>query len=487
MRRFCFLSCFLASVLTLISCASSKQAESERRISAMPELIESNPPQRPVWADSIPQSDETLYFVGLSNGIATEKEARNDAYQNVLSQVVKYYGEIIKIQSNETKSVKALSSDVIDPYIESEEMIQRYAQAYVHEILPENYYTEHWLVDGEDEWKCWVKCSVSKQKIQKEIESFAANISERYSSLLPENQKGKYSSTKSAVEAYLSVYRTVHENPIYQAVAYVQTASGKASLDDYALLQAKRVIQNINIEKIDYTDYVEQGSDFKATVRLASPDYEKITGMSARISLTRGGKNIAVIEREPDDKNNIELLIYSDKLQYGDYAVVIELFTNEYRDLGEIHTSSSNVVFKFGYIKAPVKVEYAKDKSAELLSDLGSEVDSKMKNILQEKISENVLPVEIADESFSDSKFVVQIKSTELKAAEGVHKVKVSATVLFQRNGVTLAKSSEVSGIGLSKIGSAMAAQSAFEQICGFLEKEETFYKNILNAVGGKR
>ena len=485
MRRFfSFFSIVMVSFIVL-GCVTAKTINENVIIPARAELIEANPPLRPEWADSIPQSDEYLYFVGLSNGIATEKEARSDAYQNVLNQVVKYYGELIKSQATETKSVKALSSDLIDPYIESEELIQRYAQAYVHEILPENYYTEHWIVGEKDEWKCWVKCSVSKAKIQKEIETFADTISERYSSLLPEKQKGKYNSTKAAVEAYLSVYQAVHKNPIYQAIAYVQTSSGKASLDDYALLQAKRIIQSINIEDVKYTKKLEQGNNFKATVHLASSDYEKVTGIGAFVTLVHSGKDVASTIRSINDKNDIELIIKSEKLSYGDYSVSIKLFTDAFKELGTVYTSSTAINFTFGYIQAPVKIEYIKGNATAQITDLGNEVTTKIENLLQDKLTEFEIPVEIAKESYSNSHFLMQIKSTELKAAENVQKIKLTATILFQRDGVTLAKSSEVSAIGLSKTN--MAAESAFEQICEQLKENENFYKKLLKEVGERR
>lgn len=486
MRRICFLFIPILAFFVFIGCATTGNVQNEIQVLERV-FIESNPPVRPDWVDSVPKSETELNFVGISNSFSSEKESRGDAYQNVLNQVVKYYGEIIQNQSSETKSVKALSSDVIDPYIEREETIQRYAQAYVHEILPENYYTEHYVVNGKDEYRCWVKCSVSKEKVQKEIETFAADVSEKYSSLLPENQKANYSSTKSAVQGYLSVYDKIHENPLYQAVAYVKTPSGKAALGDYALQQAKRIIQNIYIEKIDYTKYVEQGCDFKAIVHLVSSDYEKITGMGAEITLSRKGKEIATIAREVDEKNEIELQIYSSKMEYGDYSVLIRLFSDAYKSLGKVYTSSSDITFKFGYIQAPVKIEYTKEKTATQFTDLGNEVDARIENILQEKISGNGIPIEIADSSNSNSQFTVQIKSTKLKAAEGVHKIKVAATVLFERDGVTLAKESEISAIGLSKASEEMAMESAFEQVCNLLEEDETLYQNLLKSVGGKR
>ncbi|WP_308510125.1 hypothetical protein [uncultured Treponema sp.] len=481
MRRILF---FVMASFFVLGCVSTKSKETPL-IPVRAELIEANPPLRPEWADSIPHSDDVLYFVGLSNGVSTEKEARSDAYQNVLSQVIKYYGELIKSQATESKSVKALSSDIVDSYVESEELIQRYAEAYVHEILPENYYTEHWIAGEKNEWRCWIKCSVSKQKIQKEIDTFAGTISERYSSLLPENQRNKYTSTKSAVQGYLDVYKAVHKNPIYQAVAYVQTSSGKASLDDYAILQAKRIIQNINIKDIDYNNKIEYGSQLNVIIHLDSPDYEKITGMSAIAALNHNGKEIAVFPFSVNDKNDIEFQIKSEKLEYGDYLVAIKLFTDAFKELGTVYTSTTAIAFSFGYIQAPVKIEYIRNNATTQINDLRNEAASKVENFLQDKLTEYEIPIEIAKESSSNSQFLMQIKSIELKAAENVQKIKLTATILFQLDGVALAKSSEVSAIGLSKTN--MAAENALEQICEQLKKDESFYKNLLKSVGEKR
>ena len=209
--------------------------------------------------------------------------------------------------------------------------------------------------------------------------------------------------------------------------------------------------------------------------------------MGAEITLSRKGKEIATIAREVDEKNEIELQIYSSKMEYGDYSVFIRLFSDAYKSLGKVYTSSSDITFKFGYIQAPVKIEHTKEKTATQFTDLGNEVDARIENILKEKISGNGIPIEIADSSNSNSQFTVQIKFTKLKAAEGVHKIKVTATVLFERDGVTLAKGSEISAIGLSKASEEMAMESAFEQVCNLLEEDETLYQNLLKSVGGKR
>ena len=170
MRRFFFLFYLLFCIL-FIGCLSL-DVDSETEIIPFQNtkiFVESNPSQRPSWLDSVPSSDTHLYFIGTSNFLANETSARNDARRDAFSQIIKYYGTVIKSTASETKSVKVLSSNVIDPYIESEELLQSFAERYVSEILTENYFTEKYLINGnQEQWVCYVKCSVLKEKVKQE-------------------------------------------------------------------------------------------------------------------------------------------------------------------------------------------------------------------------------------------------------------------------------------------------------------------------------
>lgn len=226
----------------------SKAEKIEIAIGNAKVFVESFPPQRPEWVNSVPVSDESLFFIGVSSYLANETTARDGARNDVLNQVVKYYGTIIQSKAQKTKSSKNFSSEIINPYIEQEEIIQSFAQRYVSEILPENYYIEKYLTSkNQEQYICYVKCSVSKEKVKREMDSFAKEISERYSSLLPEKNESRNKSIKSDVESCITVYKAVSENPLYKTVAFVETSGGKAALDEYALLYAKKIIQNCKI------------------------------------------------------------------------------------------------------------------------------------------------------------------------------------------------------------------------------------------------
>ena len=145
-RKKCFLV-LIFCILTILwsGCSSlklrdSKSDKTETAIGNAKVFVESFPPQRPEWVNSVPVSDESLFFIGVSSYLANETNARNGARNDALNQVVKYYGTVIQSKAQETKSSKNFSSEIINPYIEQEEIIQSFAQRYVSEILPENYY-----------------------------------------------------------------------------------------------------------------------------------------------------------------------------------------------------------------------------------------------------------------------------------------------------------------------------------------------------------
>ena len=174
---FCIFS-LLWSGCSSLKFKNHKIEKNESTIGNAKVFLESFPPQRPKWVNSVPVSEKSLFFIGVSSYLANETTARDGARNDVLNQVVKYYGTIIQLKAQKTKSSKNFSSEIINPYIEQEEIIQSFAQRYVSEILPENYYIEKYLTSkNQEQYICYVKCSVSKEKVKREMDSFAKEIS----------------------------------------------------------------------------------------------------------------------------------------------------------------------------------------------------------------------------------------------------------------------------------------------------------------------
>ncbi|MCR5224865.1 MAG: hypothetical protein K6C34_02170, partial [Alphaproteobacteria bacterium] len=319
----------IAFLLLCFGCQSTKNMPTQGETSFKPSRISAIPSERPEWVDNVPSSTNSIYFVGISDYRNTENTAREEARNNAYSQIVSYYGSIIKNEASGKKSVKILNSSDVDIYIEMEELIQTYAERYISQIQATNYYTEEWQISADATgYQTWVLCTIPRSKAEEDINSFAENISERFSALLPEKQNGKFLSTKSAVEAYLDAYKAINQNPIYQAVAYVTTDSGKVSFDDYALQQAKRIIQNCTIQNINYTEHIGKGDTFKMTVHLFSADYPTITGVSADFAVLKNGNTLFSSKYEVNNKNDIDIIIDTKDYDYGDYECQIKLYSD---------------------------------------------------------------------------------------------------------------------------------------------------------------
>ena len=105
-------------------------------------LIRTEPAQVPEWKDSPPQNDTEIYFVGVSRSCDTEADARNAAREDAFTQIVKYYGQYIQISGIEKSSLAGSSDDILNPYIEREEEITRFAQSVISQVGADRYYTE---------------------------------------------------------------------------------------------------------------------------------------------------------------------------------------------------------------------------------------------------------------------------------------------------------------------------------------------------------
>lgn len=483
-RKKCFLV-LIFCILTILwsGCSSlklrdSKSEKTESAIGNAKVFVESFPPQRPEWVNSVPVSEESLFFIGVSNYFANETAARDGARNDVLNQVVKYYGTVIQSKAQETKAVKNFSSEIINPYIEQEEIIQSFAQRYVSEILPENYYIEKYLTSkNQEQYICYVKCSVSKEKVKREMDSFVMEISERYSSLLPEKNKSNNSSLKSDVESCIAVYKAVSENPLYKAVAFVETSGGKAALDEYALLYAKRIIQNCKIQNESYSKKVEKGSEFLAVLQIHSDGYKNLSALKAEAALFNSEKSFGTALYEISSENKIRISGDTQSLAYGNYSLKVKLVSDiEKNILGEITADSTVLNFEVTPVYAGLEFKYSENISR------NANIEQKMQSKLQKMIEQYGIPLFI-DKSGEKEKtwnFVIFVESEKLASHESVSKTKVLCNVALEKDGVTQIQGESFSGMGLSS-SEEKSLTAAFEKAWQSLVLDKEFFEKVKN------
>lgn len=439
-------------------------------------FVESYPPERPQWTQGKPESKEEIYFIGVSNYFGSEAEARDAARKNAYKQVVEYYGTIIQNQSIKQQAVKGLSSEILNPYIEEEELLQSFAERYVTQILPENYYIEKYLIDGSyEQFISYVKCSVSKQKVLQEIEDFAENVSQRYTGLLPEMQPEKYNSMQTAADAYIQIYKTIHKNPIHEAVASIQIKGKKTALAEYARMQAKRIILDCRITAKNKELSIEKGELGRHSFSISSPDYKTIGFLNYKAEITNSSGTIACGYGKLEEGNEIILPINSIHYPCGTYSLTVTLIDNANQDiLGIIEGASASALIEI----EPIYVGIIFESSGDFI--ISSKLERDIQNVIQENIEKYAIPLFI-DNKKNNSKnwyLTVHLDCTKLASGQNVFKIRTVGTIQFTKNGITHCKSKEFSGTALSKT-QEVSLENSIKQSCITIQNDSQFFKSV--------
>lgn len=129
--------------LGLYGCASTNVNVKPQ--TAADELMEKSQDKKPDWVYRIPEGKEgSLFFVGLSEKKATEKEARSEALEDAISKVVKYFGTLAQEKYQKITTSYGLSSEVVDPTNATRNFTEHLASAVVSKVKEQEVYLEKW-------------------------------------------------------------------------------------------------------------------------------------------------------------------------------------------------------------------------------------------------------------------------------------------------------------------------------------------------------
>lgn len=481
MKYLCTEISFLFCFILLFGCASSKTSKNsdfnEKKYSR--EFIKSWPDERPAWIDSIPENEEELYFTGVSRKAADIQEARSNAMADARRQIVSYYGVVIRDSGIERKSVQGLSTDILDPYIEEEKIIQSFAERYISQVAADKFYTEQFIVTEngtkKEDFTCYVLCQIPKAKVQKEIDEFAKNTSERYVSLLPEKSALPFSSVISAVTAYKSVLSSLEENPIHRSVAYIETSSGKAGLYEYTQVQIQRLLKNCSLKFLQDNsnkNKIEKGEIFSAKVKITSPDYKNSGSLDCSVKLFSSGNLIAEIPYKSSDDGIVNISLSTKKLPLGLYTLSAELSS------GEQNTHDSIL-----FTVVPIQASIVLDSDTEMIRDSKIFIEK-----IQRLLDSNEIPIKISEEkklSNEKFKFTIHISSEIFGSQDEIKKFKISsAYITFEKNGENILQSDSKSVWGKLSRDLTKSAKSAVENIASAFEIDSEFAQKIQDVIG---
>jgi hypothetical protein len=166
----------------MAGCASKPAAQARPAQSARDAAIQqatpirTEPAQRPIWVDSVPDSPAILSFVGSAGRYATATGgtgARYYAEENGRTQLVDYYGTVMANKARTYASTYGISSEVLAPQIAGQQLNERIAQNVSQALAPREYYTLVYLDNTNREaFEVFVLMQVDKALVRRVIDNY---------------------------------------------------------------------------------------------------------------------------------------------------------------------------------------------------------------------------------------------------------------------------------------------------------------------------
>ncbi|GEM_PF-1808219 len=136
----------------IMGCGGGKQAviQNQGNVQTPPqtgddELIFKSAPQPPAWVYNEPEGDaDSFYFVGISGKFATEKDGRDDAYNNSIQNVVKYLGSFFQEKLEKIVTTYGLSSQIVDPTKAARNFQEQLTGGLAKKVKAKEWYVEQW-------------------------------------------------------------------------------------------------------------------------------------------------------------------------------------------------------------------------------------------------------------------------------------------------------------------------------------------------------
>lgn len=179
--RISYLALLISDLALLISLTGCATAPKEKiYVAPKPvgeKIIWRRPEKRPDWLENEPYKEkENLLFIGISDRLATEKEARDNALRAAISKIVGFIGTDVKDKFERLQTSYGLSTDIIDPTIATRRFEEQFSEAVARRVKAREWYTEKYEVKYKRQppgtyYLVYVLAFVPETEINREINS----------------------------------------------------------------------------------------------------------------------------------------------------------------------------------------------------------------------------------------------------------------------------------------------------------------------------
>jgi len=169
---------FFGLLICFIGCATIPK----EKISVPPKPVEEkliwcSQEKRPDWLKKEPYREgENLLFIGISDRLATEKEARDNALHAAISRIVGFIGTDVKDKFERLQTSYGLSTDIIDPTVATRRFEEQFSEAVARRVKAKEWCLEKYEMKYKRQppgtyYLVYVLAFVPETEINREINS----------------------------------------------------------------------------------------------------------------------------------------------------------------------------------------------------------------------------------------------------------------------------------------------------------------------------
>ncbi|OGH58528.1 MAG: hypothetical protein A3G34_08675 [Candidatus Lindowbacteria bacterium RIFCSPLOWO2_12_FULL_62_27] len=139
-------------------------------------MIEPSPAPRPAWIDAAPMpTAEYQFFVGQSEPMLSEIEARTAAARNAVHQIADYVGVQINLVTRETRNRNS-PAEIGHVHVEGASVAVTLSDAFISKLRYRNWRSEQARDEksGRTVWTAWVLTEVPRAELERAIQTIQA-------------------------------------------------------------------------------------------------------------------------------------------------------------------------------------------------------------------------------------------------------------------------------------------------------------------------
>ena len=198
--------CFSLFLIAIIGCAPNNKLP--------PRSKSADISKRPQWTMNIPDEPEKMYFVGISNFVPSESDARSGAMKSAKEQVAEYLGSEVQSKFKEASRSYGLSSQVVDPKKLELKFREQISEKLVELVKDKKWYLERETdANGMYVYKSFVLATVTLSTVNNHFKNMANTKKEE---AIKKAEEANNESTKELWESSIKMWKDLDKDDFFK-------------------------------------------------------------------------------------------------------------------------------------------------------------------------------------------------------------------------------------------------------------------------------